>query len=72
MGTYSVLYQKLNNVTGTVSFILLQPTKHCFRTRITGMTKELRIYECFSGRLENLNSDLETILKLFEKHGMKI
>ena len=36
------------------------------------MIYELRIYECFSGRLENLNSRFRNhTLKLFEKHGMK-
>ena len=36
------------------------------------MIYELRIYECFSGRLENLNARFRNhTLKLFEKHGIK-
>tara|TARA_S200000501_G_C20577023_1_gene635503 strand:- start:36 stop:362 length:327 start_codon:yes stop_codon:yes gene_type:complete len=33
---------------------------------------EIRIYECFAGKLENLNSRFRNhTLKLFEKHGIK-
>jgi len=36
------------------------------------MIYEIRIYECFAGKLENLNKRFrEHTLKLFEKHGMK-
>ncbi|MBC78706.1 MAG: NIPSNAP family protein, partial [Chloroflexi bacterium] len=36
------------------------------------MIYELRIYECFTGKLENLNKRFRNhTLKLFEKHGIK-
>ncbi|MBK90765.1 MAG: NIPSNAP family protein [Chloroflexi bacterium] len=36
------------------------------------MIYELRIYECFAGKLENLNERFRNhTLKLFEKHGIK-
>ena len=35
------------------------------------MIYELRIYECFAGKLENLNARFRNhTLKLFEKHGI--
>ena len=35
------------------------------------MIYELRIYECFAGKLENLNSRFRNhTLSLFEKHGI--